>query len=194
MLTITQDDYINTAVHMNRPAASRTGDPLEINIVCVTAADLKLDCNDRLAPGEGITSDVWFQDRPISGDKADMDDRAGRFYLPKSQIFVMTYDKQFYGTKAGTPLRGAATDKEKTLEREFEFSGGLHNDQSVIYVFGKFIGPDGRVMAVPPAELHPPGAYTRDLFVRIGVDSSREFYGQYIDNETPRKLHGKEED
>lgn len=194
VMRIEQADYVNTAMHVNRPPEARTGEPLEINIVCVYPKDLKNEANDRLAPDSAIASDIWFQDRPQPGDTEDMEDRGGRFCLPKSQIFVMTYDKKFYGKRIGNPLRGAATDHRKEVETKFEFAGGLHDKGSVIYVFGKFIGPDGRVLPIPPAKFHPPGAYREDLFVKVGVDETRANYGQYIDNVTPRKLHGKEEE
>jgi hypothetical protein len=194
VMRIEQTDYVNTAMHMNRPPGARTGEPLEINIVCVYPKDLKKEVNDRLAPGSAITSDVWYQDRPQPGDTEEMDDRGGRFYLQKSQIFLMTYDKNGYGKRIGNPLRGAVTDHRRIIETKFDFSGGLHDRGSIIYVFGKFIGPDGHVLPVPPAKFHPPGAYTEDLFVKVGVDESRAHYGQYIENVTPRKLHGSDDD
>lgn len=190
MLTITQADYVNTAMHVNRPVGSRTGDPLEINIVCVTPKDLDHEANDALAPDVGITSEIWFRDRPIPGDKKDMDDRGGRFWLPKGQISLMTYDTKCFGKRIGEPLRGAATDRKDTVVKRFNHAGHLHDDKSVIYVFGKFIDRNGNVLPVPPAKFHPPGAYTEKLHVKVGVDESRANYGQYIDNLTERKLHG----
>ena len=194
VLTIAQGDYVNTAIHINRPVGSRTGEPLEINLVSVRAKDLKHEANGRLAPASGITSEEWFRNRPIPGDKADMQNRGTRFWLPKSQILLMTYDKEYYGQRIGDPLRGAATDKAKEIRKTFDFPGGLHDEQSVIYVFGKFIDSKGQVLPVPPAVFHPPGAYTRDLSVRVGVDENRAHFGQYIDNVTQRKLHGKGKD
>jgi hypothetical protein len=194
VLTITQSDHVNTAIHINRPAPDRTGEPLEIDIVSVRAKDLKHEANGRLAPGSGITSEEWFRNRPIPGDKADMQNRGTRFWLPKSQILLMTYDKEYYGQRIGDPLRGAAIDKAKDIRKTFDFPGDLHDEKSVIYVFGKFIDSKGGVLPVPAAEFHPPGAYTRDLFVRIGVDENRAHYGQYVDNVTQRKLHGSGKD
>ncbi len=189
-LTITQETYINTAMHIGRPAGSKTGEPLELNIVVVTPKDLKHESNDGLAPEAGITSDIWFRDRPIPGDKADTEDRGGRFYLPKEQIFLMSYDTKFYGKRIGDPLRGAATDRKEKIVKKFNHAGHLHDDKSVVYVFGKFVDKNGNVLPVPPAKFHPPGAYTEDLSIKIGVDERRPHYGQYIDNTTPRKLHG----
>ena len=42
-----------------------------------------------------------------------------------------------------------------------------------------------------PAKFDPPGAYTHELAVKIGVDAGRGSYGQYIDNVTERKMHGQ---
>ena len=50
----------------------------------------------------------------------------------------------------------------------------------------------GEVLPVPPAKFDPPGAYTHELSVKIGVNESRGNYGQYIENTTERKLHGRE--
>lgn len=194
VLTITQDDYINTAMHVNRPLAARTGEPLEIDIVCVTPTDLKHEANAGMAPDANITSAIWFRDRPIPGDKKDMEDRGGRFWLPKSQISLLTFDKKCYGTLIGDPLCGAATDKKREAVKTFSHAGALHDKDSVIYVFGKFIDKNGGVLPVPPAKFHPPGAYTEKLCIKIGVDESRANYGQYIDNTTERKLHGSSDD
>ena len=155
VLTITQEDYINTAMHIGRPKEQRTGQPLELSIVCVHAADLQKEANDLLSPESEITSKIWYENRPEHGDKMD--------------------------------------DEAYAVVVRFNFAGGLHSDTSVIYVFPKFIGPKGEVLPVRPAVFHPPGAYTNELSCKIGVDESREDYGQYIENTTPRKMHGSEE-
>lgn len=193
VLTITQDDFINTAMHAGRPKASRTGEPLELSIVCVGGHDLKNEANDRLAPDADITCDVWYQNRPIPGDKVDSEESHPRFRLPKNQIFLMTDDKNCYGTGAGNRLHGAVIDKKQKVTTRFSFPAGLHDDDSVIYVFPKFIDGNGQVLPIRPAVFHPPGAYTHELFVKIGVDESRAHYGQYIENLTERKLHGRED-
>lgn len=194
VLTTTQDDYINTAMHADRQRSSRTGEPLEITIVSVYPGDLKLDANDRLDPGREITCDVWYQDRPQPGDKVDMEEPHGRFRIPKNQVFIRTDDAQYYGKRVGGRLHGALIDKQKTVKTSFNFAGPLHNDKSVIYVFPKFIDRRGQVLPVPPAKFHPPGAYTHELAVKIGVDETRGHHGQYIDNITERKMHGREKD
>jgi hypothetical protein len=192
-LTIRQGDYINTAMHSGREKADRTGEPLELTIVSVYPNNLKHDSNTRLDPSRPITSDVWYQNRPWSGDKVDMEETHGRFRIPKNQVFVRTEDDQVFGTKVGGWLRGALIDKQKTTKMTFKFAGPLHNKKSVIYVFPKFIDHRGQVLPVPPAKFHPPGAYTHELSVGIGVDETRGNNGQYIDNTTERKLHGKDE-
>ncbi|HUU85578.1 MAG TPA: hypothetical protein VM243_18920 [Phycisphaerae bacterium] len=189
-MLIHQEDYVNTAMHADRQLAARTGEPLEVTIVSIYPKDLAVDANDRLNPDRGITSDVWYRDRPQPGDKVDMEEPHGRFRLPKDQVFVRTEDSQYYGTKAGGRLRGALIDKQTTVKTTFKFAGPLHSNKSVIYVFPKFIDNRGEVLPVPPAKFHPPGAYTHELSVKIGVNESRGNYGQYIENTTERKLHG----
>jgi len=194
-LTIEVDDYINTAVHWNRDKSERTGEPLEVAIVCVTKDDLKNEANGRLDPESGITSDVWFTDRPIPGDKQDMEGRGSRFWLPKTKVFTLTDDRNCFGTWKGERLQGAVHAKRKEFKKTFDFDGDYHDDKSVIYVFAKFIGPNGELLKVAPAKFHPPGAYTSALVVRIGVDENRQNYGQYIEIDAkrcPRKMHGKE--
>jgi hypothetical protein len=189
-LTISQDMIINTAMHIDRRGEDRTGQPLEVNIVSVYPDDFKNPANERLLPENHITSDVWYADRPQIGDSPDMEGMDGRFRLPKDQIFLLTDATRYYGVKSGGMLKGAAIDGKKDLERSFKFKGPLHNKHSVIYVFPKFIDSRGQVLPVPPAVFAPPGAYTHVLSVKIGVDETRDFYGQYIDNTTTRKMHG----
>ena len=188
-MTIIQADYINTGMYKQ----AHRGEPLELNIVSVYPRDLKNDANERLRPGSGITSKEWFADRPQPGDTKDMEDRDGRFWLKNNQVFLLTDSRKIYGKRVHPALRGAVRDKKKEVVVEFEFAGDLHHDESVIYVFAKFTDPNGDVLPVRPAVLHPPGAYTHELTVEVGVDDSRDNYGQYIINKTPRKLHGREE-
>ena len=190
-LTITQDPYINTAMHVNRPKDKQTGEPLEVHIVSVYPEDLKNAANARLMPDYGITSDIWFRDRPQPGDRWDVPGTTTRFQLPPGQIFLLTDDRNYYGSYSGPTLHGAAVDGSAPVKRKFKFGGALHNKHSVIYVFPKFIGPDGTILPVPPAKFDPPGAYSADLSVHIGVEEARPHYGQHIETTTPRKLHGK---
>ncbi|MCH7807621.1 MAG: hypothetical protein IIB60_00225 [Planctomycetes bacterium] len=194
VLTITQDSFVNNAMQQGRPDQSKwTGEPLEVTIVCIHPKDLnKYDLNSRLAPGSGITCDVWYENRPILGDKVD-DEGQSRFRLPAGQVFVATDDTTVYGKRPRGPLRGARIEGKK-VTFEFDFGGSLFDKKSAIYVFPKFMGPDGSVLPVRPVVFRPPGAYTHKLFVKIGVGENREHYGQYIENLTERKLHGKEAD
>ncbi len=191
-MTITQADYINTGMQIARAKDQRTGQPLEVNIVSVYPHDLNNELNSLLSPDQDITADLWYLNRPQYGDKVEDDDQT-HIRLPKNQVFLLTDDKQYYGTRIGSRLRGAVTDKRKKIAAKFEFAGSLHDKRSVIYVFPKFIGPKGEVLPVPPVKLHPPGAFTHELFVEIGVEEGRENYGQYIDNKTERKMHGKDD-
>lgn len=174
-LTIRQADYINTAVHWSRNPAERTGEPLEINIVCVHSEDLKHPCNQGLEPGKGITSAEWFALRPRVGDGLKEASTAGRFWLPESQIFVMSYDKVVYGRKVGNSLRGAATDGRSEFTIRYACGGFFHRSR-VVYVFGKFVDEHGDVLAVPPAVVHAGSSAT----VEVGVDERQAAYGQYI--------------
>ncbi|MHC5111672.1 MAG: hypothetical protein ACYTHJ_17545 [Planctomycetota bacterium] len=184
-MTITQDEFVNNAMYHYRPEAT-AGDPLEVTIVCVYPKDLNNEYNDLLRPDSGMTCADWYQLRPALTDSVD-DEGHERFRLPKNQIFLCTDDPKCYGKKIHERLRG----KEKVV-CDFEFSGGLHNQNSVIYVFPKFIGPGKDVLPVEPAKFDPPGAYTKDLAVHIGVDSTRnDYYGQYIEIRSQRKMHGK---
>jgi len=203
VLTIEQDGYVNTAVHLRRDPGKRTGDPLEVNIVCVYPGDLKGDLdeiNDALSPDSDITSDVWYKNRPQPGDgkpKKDegIKEREGRFWLPKKQVFLMTDEsnqKEYYGTRVGPHLRGVRNDGKKEIKVEFPFDS-LFADDAVIYIFPKFIGPppNAEVLPVEPVKFNPPGAYRANLFIKIGVHTAKythedENYGQYIEIDDER--------
>ena len=180
-LTFRQADYINTAMHWGRAPSQRTGEPLEINIVQVRAKDLKIAPNDRLKSDRNITSDVWFANRPILGDDLEKAEAGGRFWLPKSQILVMTYDTGYYGTRIGDPLRGAATDKKKEIKTSVKTAGMFSGATSAIYVFAKFVDERGNVLPVAPARIRSPGAGDHGIIIEIGVDESRGNFGQYIE-------------
>ncbi len=190
-MTIRQGVYINTAMHVNRPQSQQTGEPLEVNIVSVYPEDLENPANARLMPDYGITSDIWFRDRPQPGDRWDVPGTTARFQLPPGQIFQLSDARSYYGTYSGPTLHGSAVDGAEPVKRKFKFAGPLHNKHSVIYVFPKFIGPDGSVLPVLPAKFDPPGGYSADLMVEIGVNEAGPEYGQFIRTTTPRKLHGK---
>ena len=187
-LTIVQGDRINNAMHSGRPADQRSGDPLEVAIVCVNPQDLEHHENAGLKPRSGMTCKAWYDNRPVRGGGDP-----GRFKLPPEQIFLLTDAKQYYGTKKGPAPRGAINDGRKEISvAGIRFrSTILHKRDSVIYVFPKFVGPKGEVLPVPAVEFSPPSAYPRRLEVEIGVDESRPHYhGQYIDNTTERAFWG----
>lgn len=184
-LAITQGDRINNAMHIGRHPDQRTGDPLEVTIVCVHPDDLEIKGNGGLKPGSGITCKDWYDNRPEHGGE-------GGFDLPADQIYLLTNEDQVYGKKVGSALNGAINDGHSEVKiKGITFRGmKLHRKDSVIYVFPKFIGPDGHVLPVPAAEFSPPGAYASQLAVKIGVDEGRAHNGQYIENTSQRKLHG----
>ncbi len=187
---IRQDDLINNAMHQTRANPSRwEGEPLEVDIVCVNASDLKDDRNDRLAPDSSITCREWYDLRPIRSENDD--ESSSTFKLSKSHIIMLTDDKKQFGTWKRRSLRGGKIDPAQ-ITVEFGFPGSIHDKRhSVIWVFPKFVGPNGEILPVIPARFDPPGAFERDLHVKIGVDrDSRPEYGQYIENTTSRKLYG----
>lgn len=191
VITISQHSRINTAMHRHRAREMQTGDPLELAIVCVYPEDLKKSENDRLKPGSGLTSVDWYQHRPtgVGGQQA------GRFWIPSSQIYLLTNEKDLVGRVKGPALGGATEDG--WTEKKFggiAFSKKLHHKDSVIYVFPKFIGPTGDVLPVKPVMFHRPGAYRRNLFIEIGVRDGGENLGQFIIHSTKRRLHGAEKD
>lgn len=187
-VTISQDEYINTGVHANRPPEQRTGDPLEVAIVCVSAKDLELTENAGLKPGSGITCKDWYENRPSHAGGA------GRYRIPADQIYLLTNDSRAWGQVLGPMLRGARIDGRRAVTlKGVRFKEKLFNRNSVIYVFPKFIGPTGEVLPVPPVAFNPPGAYRSQLACRIGVNGRREHFGQYIVMESERKLRGSRE-
>jgi len=196
-LTVIQaTDHINTAMHRGRPPDSRTGQLLELNVVCVSPADLEKPQNAPLAPDAGITSDVWYKYRPEPGRGAG----AGAFDLPASQVYLLTDDKEVYGVRSGPRVgRGKAGTKVKIPRIRFQErgwrspAGGLLNRKAVIYVFPKFIGSDGEVLPVPPVKFHPPRSYRRELQVEVGVQDPGGAEIQYVKNVT-RRRYGQEEE
>ena len=188
-LTIYQEDRINTAMHLHRPRADQTGDPLEVDIVCVYPDDLDKPENERLKPGSSITAKDWYDLRPTGIHD-------GRhFVLPESQIFLLSNEKTVYGRLKGPALRGAIEDgSHKRKVKGIQFKRKLHSRKSVVYVFPKFIDKNGEVLPVRPVRFCPPGAYARNLFVKIGVDPGRPHGGQYIESTTKRRLHGKDKE
>ncbi len=191
-LTIRQDKYINTATHANRPPEQRTGEPLELAVVVVYPQDLKHPENELLKPDSKITAKDWDSRRPT----LDQAGGSGKFVIPKEQVFLITNADRYYGRKIGNALRGAANDGEKPVIK----SGialnwdHVHDSNTVIYVFPRFIGRDGGVLPIPPAAFNPPGAYTSALEVQVGVDASARSLddAQFIKVLSPRKLHGSE--
>ncbi len=184
-ITFKQTPVVNTA--MVGGSTTRSGDPLEIAVVCVTPEDLQNPSNDRLRPNSGITSREWH-DRMPDGD-AD----ANQFVLPKNQVYWMTNRTDRYGKVIGNALRGAKEDGDAPVKKGgINFpSFALHDNQSVIYVFPLFKNDDGAVLETQPAVFHPPGGYEADLMVEIGVDENRSTARerQYIRILSEQKMH-----
>ncbi len=186
-LTIVQDDYVNTGMQVMRPEKDRTGEPLEVDIVCVYPEDLKY--NDGLRP-DSITSREWFEMRPQGDYKNSKDAADKRFRLPKDRILVLCREGDAgYGRRIGPCLRGGKLDKRQVVYNVGFASAKLFDADSVIYVFGRFTDDKGNVLPVPPAVFSPPGKYRADISVRVGVRPeqvkvSERTRGQYILNTT----------
>ncbi len=189
-LTIQQDTYINTGGQAARPADKRTGEPLELDVVCVYPKDLDQATNELLRPESRITCRDWYDRRPVATGE-----EKGRFDLPRDQIYVLTNDERVFGRHIGQSLRGALLDGTAPVKKgplQFRWND-LHSEHAVIYVFPKFVGKDGNVLPVLPAKFHPPGAYTSDLEIKIGVDADRPLEeAQYVKVLSARKMHGTE--
>ena len=173
--TIVQDEFINTAVHLNRPVEQRTGDPLEVTIVYLFEDDLAKEANAGLRPGSGITSKGWYDNRPSHSGR-------GGFQVPADQVFILTNDDQPYGTRVGRRLQGAKRDgtAEIVVEGASFRSRGRFKSGPIMYVFPKFVGPQGQVLPVPPI-LHSSSRSKNGLRFRVGVDPNRDHYGQYME-------------
>lgn len=186
VLTITQQDYINTAMHKERRPDRRTGQPLELDVVCVYPKDLEEDKpqNAPLDPANHITSDTWYKHRPEPGRISG----AEVFNLPKDQIYLLTDDATAFGRIVGKRLCGAKEDGKREVRIKGIKFKGLFDKRAIIYVFPKFIGLDREVLASQPARFNPPGAYTRNLFIEVGVIDPDGRAEQYIKNTTEPKL------
>lgn len=185
-LTITlASDYINTQMHTHRPnCEERTGERLEVDIVCVTPKDLENPANARLSPDGNITSDVWFESRPSHSNIAAM----GAFVIPSNRVFHLTDRQSNYGKYKGSRLEGAKGGRRTVEVTGIKFpTKYLYSNDSVIYVFPKFIDADGHYLSVPPAKFHSPGDYRKKLFVEIGVEDPCGAAHQYIKNTTQRR-------
>lgn len=186
VLTVTQADYINTAMHKNRKPADRTGQPLELNIVCVYPKDLEDDKpqNAPLAPDSNITSDIWYKFRPEPGRSSGGE----VFDLPSNQIYLLSDDAAVYGKVVGPRLGGASEDGKRVVRIGDIVFKGLFDKRSIIYVFPKFIGADLKVLRSSPVRFHPPGHYRHDLFIEVGVRDPNGRAEQFIANKTERKM------
>jgi len=200
-LTIRQDGYINNAMQPNRPLARRTGEPLELTVVCVLPHDLKDEHgpNADLKPGSNINSRMWYARRP----GAQLAPKPGEpvlapFTIPAEQIFVLDENNADASLR---PLHGkiiegqdrALTVTDKLLKFQIPM-GALFSKDCVVYVFGKFADENGDILPVPPAMFTPPGDYTSELFIKVGSTGKLDGpdRGQYIKNITKRGSGGGE--
>lgn len=182
-LTVSQADYINTEGHLSRPPSKRTGNPLEVNVVCVYPKDLEKPQNQQLHPDRGITSNIWYKYRPREAVGAAGGDK---FDLPADQILLFTDDDDIYGTRVGPTLRGAVVDgkRERTIS-DLNLKD-VNDRRTVVYVFALFRDGDGHVLKAPPAVFQRPRQYPKELTVEIGVEDRVNRTGQYIRNTTSK--------
>jgi hypothetical protein len=196
-LTIVQDDFVNNGMQHGRAEKDRTGEPLQIDIVCVHPEDLRPNEHivKGLGPDSGITADVWFEHRPQTSYKNKEKDSSDKiFRLPKNHIFVLCRKNdegkpETYGEYRRPCLRGAKLDGRSLTVDGIQFrSSSLFDDNSIIYVFGKFTDDKGKVLKTAPAVFHPPGKYTANIRVKVGVHNDQmndpDARGQYIENTT----------
>jgi hypothetical protein len=200
-LTIRQDGYINNAMQPNRPPARRTGEPLELTVVCVLPRDLKDDntANADLKPGANINSRIWYARRP----GAQLAPKPGEavappFNIAATQIFVLDENNADATLR---PLHGKTIeghDRElKVTDKMLKFeipALDLFSKNCIVYVFGKFADENGDILPVPPAVFTPPGDYKSELFIKVGSsgDWNSPTRGQYIKNITKPGSSGGE--
>lgn len=180
------DEYINTKMHDNRACEDRTGERLELDIVCVLPSDLEIPINRPLRPDGNITSKVWFEMRPVMGKTQGVD----CFDLPPKQIYRLTDKKSAYGTIKWSRLTGSKHGNQVVKIKGIKFpkSGKLHSHNSVIYIFPKFIDADGQVLETRPVMFNSPGDYRKELSIEIGVEDPCGESTQYIRNTTEKKF------
>jgi hypothetical protein len=200
-LTIRQDGYINNAMQPNRPPARRTGEPLELTVVCVLPADLRDDNgpNADLKPGSPVNSRMWYARRP----GAQLAPKPGEpvaapFNIPATQIFILDENNTDASLR---PLHGKTIegqDRElKVTDKMLKFSIpalDLFSKNCIVYVFGRFADENGDILPVPPAVFAPPGDYKSELYIRVGSTGKLDgpTKGQYIKNITKPGSSGGE--
>lgn len=199
-MTIRQDNYINNAMQPNRPPARRTGEPLELTVVCVLPADLKDPANADLKPGSPIDSRMWYGRRP-GGAVAPRPGEpvAAPFKIPAGQIFVLDENNPDASLRPlhGKAIEGSDRQLKVDTDKILKFSvpaGALFSKDCAIYVFGKFADENGDILPVAPAVFSPPGDYTSELFIKVGTTGKWDSpdRGQYIKNITKPGSSGGE--
>jgi hypothetical protein len=171
-MTVTREPVINTAF-------DRNGVPLSVDIVTVHPDDLKgdnVEYNRDLAPGGGITADVWFANKPTRDSVKDPNDTK-HFRIDRSQIFSFTDMKKedVYGVYCGGQIVGnkyRGAHEKDIVVRNIDV-GDVFDEKGVIYVFGRFTDATGRVLPTKPAEFWRVGDYVRNLEVRIAENDMR---------------------
>lgn len=183
-MEITIPGVLNTEMHSNRKCEDRTGERLAVDIVCVLPRDLEKPENRALRPDSHITSKIWFEKRPETGSSL-----GGRFDLPPNQVYHLTDKKNAYGTIFRERLVGVKDGNQVVKIKGIKFpkSSKLHDSDSVIYVFPKFIDADGHVLETKPVMFNSPGDYHKELSVELGVEDPCGEARQYIKNTTKKQ-------
>ncbi|HWL93908.1 MAG TPA: hypothetical protein VNT79_10270 [Phycisphaerae bacterium] len=168
-LTIYRDEVINTNF-------DRNGVPMDVDIVSVYPSDFKdelEDINRDLLPGQRITSDMWFLNRPTRESAKNPDDRS-HYRIPRERILSFCERAEdTAGERQGGRIRGSKYSKSG--EHEIVLSnipvGSPNHERSVIFVFCRFTDANGTVLQTRPAEFRKPARFGNELGVRIRADS-----------------------
>jgi len=163
-LVITKDPVINTAnrIDFNKPPAERRGETLKVAVICLGEDDFAKAGTGpiaELAPATStMTSKEFFE-------------KEGSLSSVSKKVFDVV---------------GAKIDGKDTQTERFKFPGKLFKGNSVIYVFAKFVGPNGEVIPVKPVKFNPVWHYTGTLKVHISANEKLEgdTYGQNIENKS----------
>lgn len=177
-MTFSVDKYINTAmqIQQNKAAEARTGEPLDVDIVCVFPKDLSNDSNSLLRPGSGITCDQWYDRRPKSPQA-----EGKNFVLPATHIYSLARDNTIYGTWKRGPVQGHGVPNypEQFTINDLDFPIGWFSS-GVVYVFPRFTNDQGGVLQIPPAVFNPPKNQTKVAIRWDSKNQSAPTYGQIV--------------
>lgn len=138
--------------------------PLEVDIVCMTSADV--DAYPEIV-NRAMTSDQWFNAR--------RNDRSKIARIPPEHIFALRYgapdasrDRKLRDALV-SPKDTESADRTVTVEIKHPDPGG----KAVIAIFGAFTNKSGSGFApTPPLIINPPGAFgSKEIVIDVGKTS-----------------------